>query len=214
MQDEIVRKLGDELGRLLLRESQVLYIMAEIRKFIEREKDEGRAEYALLEFFCNWALHIRVDRPHNAANIRLFLQAFDFKDGMSLEEYLASKFFQDIMHLKVLKQQLQRFLRDRGLQSGLVDDHNWWSSFIYLYASIVSEVSMEYTKGDLLPDEVQELKLFRMEQKSTPQKMVRWHIKLKNGKEYNGSTLYGEYRNAANHIVRLPDFFYAEGFQV
>ncbi len=61
---------------------------------------------------------------------------------------------------------------------------------------------------------LRELKLFRMEQKATPQKMVRWHIKLKNGKEYNGSTLFGEYRNAANHIVRLPDFFHAEGFQV
>jgi hypothetical protein len=214
MQDEIVCKLRDELGRPLLRESQVLYIMAEIRKYIEREKDERRWEYPLLEFFCNWALHIRVDRQHNAANIRLFLQAFDFKDGMPLEEYLASRFFQDIMHLKVLKEQLQRFLKERDLSYGLVDDHNWWSSFIYLYTSIVSEVSMEYTKGDLLPDEVSELKLFRMEQKGTPQKMVRWHIKLKNGKEYNHSTLYGELRNAANQIVRMPDFYCAEGFQV
>src|SRR5579864_2737112 len=112
MRDEIVRKLEDELGRPLLRESQILYIMAEIRKFIEREKDDGRTEHPVLEFFCNWALHIRVDRPHNAANIRLFLRAFDFKDGMSLEEYLGSKFFQDIMHLTVLKEELQRFLKE------------------------------------------------------------------------------------------------------
>jgi hypothetical protein len=214
MQDEIVRKLRDELGRPLLRESQVLYIMAETRKFIEREKDEGRKDYPLLEFFCNWVLHIKVDRPHNAVNIRLFLQVFDFKDGMSLEAYLASNFFQDIMHLKVLKSELRRFLEERGLQRELVDEHNWWSSFIYLYTSIVSEVPLEYTKGDLLPDEVQELTLFRMGQKATPQKLTRWHIKLRNGKDYSGSTLYGEYRDAANHVVGLPNFFLIEGFQI
>jgi hypothetical protein len=198
----------------LLRESQVLYMVAEIRKFIEREKDEGRKDYPLLECFCNWALHIRVDWPHNAANIRVFLQAFDFKDGMSLEAYLASKFFQDIMQLNVLREELKRFLRDRDLQYNLVDGLNWWASFIYLYTSIVSEVGMEYTKGDLLPEEVQELKLYRMEQRATPQKMVRWNIKLKNGKEYNGSTLYGEYRNSANHIYRMPEFFLIDGFQI
>jgi hypothetical protein len=66
------------------------------------------------------ALHIRVDRPRNAANIRVFLRAFDIKDGMSLEEYLASRFFQDIMHLKVLREELQRFLKERGLQTRLV----------------------------------------------------------------------------------------------
>jgi hypothetical protein len=188
--------------------------MAEIRKFIEREKDEGRKEYPLLEFFSNWALHIKVDRPHNAANIRLFLQVFDFKDGMSLEAFLASNFFQDIMHLRVLRSELRRFLEEHGLQKELVDEHNWWSSFIYLYTSIVSEVLLEYTKGDLLPEEVQELTLFRMGQRATPQKMVRWHIKLKNGKEYNGSTLYGEHRNATNHIVSPPDFFRIKGFQI
>src|ERR1700681_3715703 len=96
-QHAILDKLQNELTRPLLRESQVLYIMAEIRKYLEHEKGNDIEEFPELEFFCNWALHIKINRGSNAPHIRAFLKPFDMTPGMSIDAYLDSDFYQTIM---------------------------------------------------------------------------------------------------------------------
>jgi hypothetical protein len=202
-QHSIIDKLRGELELPLKRESQALYLMAEVRKYIEHEKSIHETYdvttrkklafhyYPELEFFCNWALHIKIDRPHNADNIKTFLRAFDMKPGMGIEAYLASNFFQEIMHLAILRSELHRFLVEHSLPEIIVTEHKSWSAFIYLYTSIVSEVPLEYSKGDLLPEEVQKVELARLGRlPSTPEGMTRWTITLKNEKSFSSSTLY------------------------
>ena len=96
-QHSIIEKLHNELKLPLKRESQVLYLMAEIRKYLEHEKENGTNDFPELEFFCNWALHTKIDRRNNAPNIRAFLKPFDMTPGMSLEDYLSSGFHQTIL---------------------------------------------------------------------------------------------------------------------
>lgn len=56
----IIDKLDHELKHLpIRRESQVVYLLAEIRKVIEHEREHSPGCYEVLELFCNWALHIR-----------------------------------------------------------------------------------------------------------------------------------------------------------
>jgi hypothetical protein len=65
-QDSIIQKLREELLLPLRRESQVVYVMAEIRKYLDHRKTDQQADWRVLSFFCNWALHIKI-----IASIRL-----------------------------------------------------------------------------------------------------------------------------------------------
>lgn len=211
--DSIFEKLRNELARPIRRESQVLYIFAEVRKLIEHEQERDEHAYEVLEFFCNWALHITISRKSSADKIRLFLQAFDMKEGMELSEWYGTEFFQRIMHLGILKKELGDFLHERNLPCDIVHDFRRWSGFIYLYTAVVAEVPLRYAKDDLGPTEVEELTIQHQPTGTGPQKIVRWFVRLKNGEKFNGGTLYGQYRDNENRFVGMPDFW-DEEFQI
>jgi hypothetical protein len=205
--DNIILKLRDELARPIKRESQVLYLMAEIRKVVEHEQESDEPAFEILEFFCNWALHVTIARKSSAEKIRLFLKAFDMKEGMELAEWYKSEFFQSIMHLEVLRRELERFLHEHGLPCDIVHNYQMWSGFIYLYTAIVAEVPLKYAKDDLTPTEVEELTIQHQHNPPGPQKLARWFVRLKNGKEFNGGTLYGQHRDKNNQLTGMPDFW-------
>lgn len=59
-QVEIVEKLNIFLKKHLpfTEECQVLYLLVEIRKILDRENDKG---YPILRFYCNWSVHTNKD---------------------------------------------------------------------------------------------------------------------------------------------------------
>ena len=202
----IIDKLQEELTRPIRRQSQVLYIFAEIRKVIEHEQEHDEHAYEVLEFFCNWALHITISRRSSAEKIRLFVRAFDMKEGMELSEWYKTEFFQHIMHLSALKNELEAFFHDHHLPCEVVHDFRKWSGFIYLYTAIVAEVPLRYAKDDLASTEVEELTIQHQLTQPGPLKMARWFVTLKNGQQFNGGTLYGQYRDEENRFIAFPDF--------
>jgi hypothetical protein len=212
----IVEKLDTELRDFpIRRKSQVVYLLAEIRKVIEHERELDPNCYEVLELFCNWALHITISRKSNADRIRLFLKAFDMKDGMEVIDHLRSAFFNEIMQLEAFRRDLEVFLQTHQLPFDIVNCFRTWSAFIYLYTSVVSEVPLKYAKGNLLPDEVEELVITHMpRQPPSPQRMVRWTMKLRSGQKRFAMTLYGVYRDANQMVIAPPDFFLDDGFQV
>jgi hypothetical protein len=60
MTPDIIRKLTAELDQGITTEVQVVYLLAGIRKIIERDNVGDR--YSDLKFHCDWALHSRMDR--------------------------------------------------------------------------------------------------------------------------------------------------------
>src|ERR1035437_9548009 len=205
--DIIALKLRDELARPIKRQSEALYLMAEIRKIIDHEQEVDEHAFEILEFFCDWALHITISRRSSADKIRLFLRAFDMREGMELAEWYRTEFFQNIMHLEVLRRELERFFHEHNLPCDIVHDFRMWSGFIYLYTAIVAEVPLKYSKNDLSPTEVEELTIQHQPTGTSPQKMARWFVTLKNGQQFNGGTLYGQYRDKENRFVAMPDFW-------
>ena len=212
----IVDKLDQELRTFpIRRESQVVYLLAEIRKVIDHERETDPECYEILELFCNWALHISISRKSNADRIRLFLKSFDMRDGMEVVEHLNSAFYNQIMHTEAFRRELEKFLDDHQLPCDIVRCYRIWSGFIYLYTSVVAEVPLKYSKGDLLPEEVEELVLAHMPRTPpTPDRMVRWTVKLKSGRERVAMIRYGVYRDGNKMVTRMPDFYLEEGFQV
>jgi hypothetical protein len=214
--NSIIEKLGRELsGEFpIRRESQVVYVMAEIRKVIEHEREYDGHCYEVLELFCHWVLHIAVDRRTNADRIRLFLRAFDLRDGMEIGDFLKSGFYNNIMQLEAFRGALDQFLVDHGLPADTVHSFRSWSGFVYLYTSVVAEVPLRYSKADLLPDEIEELIIRHVRDPQSEINMVNWVMKLKDGQERSAMTRYGVYRNSKKHVTALPDFHLVPGFQL
>jgi hypothetical protein len=205
-QDSIIQKLRDELILPLRRESQVVYLMAEIRKYLDHQNTDEQLDWRVLSFFCNWALHIKIDRRHQADNIRAFLAAFDLKMGFSLKEYLQGDFYNEIMHLRVLREELKRFFTVHGLPSSLTDNQTAWRRFMYYYTSVVAESPLEYSKGDLLPEDVHSLTVLHLEHKTFGINLVQWNIKLRSGAPYFGSVPYGVERDDNKNFIGFTPF--------
>ena len=70
MEPEVIRKLRDALTKEPT-EAQTALTLSLIRKLIEHRKSPAQLGY--LQFFCDWAFHVRVDR----AGARQVLHHFD-----------------------------------------------------------------------------------------------------------------------------------------
>src|SRR5258708_12524695 len=94
------------------------------------------------------------------------------KDGMSLEEWFQTEFFNRMMQLAVLRTELERFLTHHGLPTEPLQEHRYWSAFTYLYTSIFAEVPLQYTRGDFLPEEVETVTITPLPQEPPPQIII------------------------------------------
>src|SRR5580700_4380066 len=135
-QSSILAKLERELSKPIRSERQVVYILAEIRKYIEHEGSSGNAHLKRLNFFCNWALH--TDIYKDPVNIREILERFDIADGVSQEYYEISRFNCELGGWGVFREALSTFLVPK-LPSDVVRDDAEWERFLFLYLLTVSE---------------------------------------------------------------------------
>jgi hypothetical protein len=190
MLNNILHKIGPYLGRPFQSEGEIVYVMAEIRKVLEHHKESGLPTFAVLNLFCNWALHTAIFK--DPVNIKIYLSAYDAKPGMTEEDYLKSKVFKDILNLTILRAELSKFLSLHNLPTETTDNSEMWSNFVHLYTGVVSEVPMRYIKNDLLPDDVEELTLHRIDYGEGLQPFAKWFIKLKNGQTVTEDILYRE----------------------
>jgi hypothetical protein len=83
MTKDIIAKLRAELEAGITTEVQAVYLLAGIRKLIER--DEAEDDYPALKFHCDWALHARLDRRSARVMLKLFDDAHvDLRNNVGL----------------------------------------------------------------------------------------------------------------------------------
>jgi hypothetical protein len=142
MEDAIKKKLRRELSRKsALTEKAVVYILAEIRKLLER-RDEKEKYYAL-NFHCSWALHTTMDRgPGTVRILERFDQAFQLLQDKDLHELpgTLSKELEATVGMKKFRASLKSFLIDHGLPTRIVDEH--WTQFLRQYAAVIEDCAL------------------------------------------------------------------------
>jgi hypothetical protein len=85
MVDEIVTKLRRQLlSKAHLTEVRVVYILSEIRKLLERTKQQNG--YFALSFHCSWALHTKMDRGGADRILRRFDAVYEPLKGKNIED--------------------------------------------------------------------------------------------------------------------------------
>lgn len=141
MENAILAKLGPKLAEPPRNEADVVYILVEIRKYLDHTDPKGD-QYPVLRTYCDWTVHITLDRK-GAKNL---LQALD--DALAAreakrDEALRAAF--DKFSLTEFLNELRRFLGSKGLPTTLVEDRVWWGEFLKHYVAVVSDCPFVYT---------------------------------------------------------------------
>jgi hypothetical protein len=135
VRNDIIEKLKKLLSEGIRRESDVVYLLVEIRKLLDRN------EYAdpLLRLFCNWVAHIEISGARSGSS--LILKEFD-------PEYPnAGEILRGPAHYSFysFREHLGNCLLHFGLPTQLVEKNIDWVRFTVLYTLVVGECPILYT---------------------------------------------------------------------
>ncbi len=143
MTADILKKLEAELANGLNTEVQVVYLLAAIRKLIERDKLGD--QYPQLKFHCDWALHSRLDRGAAQAIIKQFDDAhLHLRGNLALRDLpsvLRSELGQ-ISKMTFFENELSQFLEAYFLPPLTLHRPDGWPHFLHLYIQVIEDIPL------------------------------------------------------------------------
>lgn len=149
MQSAILTKLEDELNQSIDSERQTLYILAEVRKYIEEYEKHNSAQYENLYFFCNWVLHVRMDLPRSQKYLQKLENNLGSLDKMNVKD-IAKTFYRkngSFYLFEDLRRELKLFINNHSLPSELVEKDSSWYKFIFHLVNILMDCALVNKKG-------------------------------------------------------------------
>jgi len=139
MKQELLRKLEELLEGPLTRECEVAYIMLEIRKMLDHV---GQA-YGTLRFYCDWAMHVVMDREGARILVSIVDEELAKPKGEQWEWDPEMK-AHSVFLFSRLSDDLRRFLSDFSLPAQVVNEPFEWVNFLNLYTRIVSDCPLTH----------------------------------------------------------------------
>lgn len=185
---DIIGKLTSEIEKGVASEIQVVYLMAGVRKLMER--DGVQQQYPDLKFHCDWTLHSKLEgsaaktvlRKFDAAHVLLRdkqIELHDLPVDLRVEIDRISK-------MRSFEEELFRFLEAYGLPTLEKKRPDGWTRFLHLYARVIEDIPLVVTDaGANGPQHISHVVVHLDE---APQKVggevlfkVTWTIHDKNG---------------------------------
>jgi len=155
---DLLSKLTGTISNPIRTECQVVYLMVELRKLMDRREEERRngmsegdrrnlrREFPVLKLFCDWAVHINIEWNREAEPL---LREFDGAvESAKAGNGIPFSFLQ-FLSLSHFRDEFARFLHVNGLPSRLVEDGDAWDLFLNLYSAVVSDCPITYTKAQI-----------------------------------------------------------------
>lgn len=184
MKDELIRKIGDSLKAGINTEKDLVYLLVEIRKLMDRDEFKD----PILRCFCNWIVHTDLAIPSKGTNalLREFDESFDpsKKPNLSTEAGIRQWLCPPHGSFKWFRKHLQNFLKRYSLPTDLTVSEKRWGKFGNLYASIVSEcpitIDPELVTPDVTLNYVEHIELSAPSEGQGPLTFLVWKVKLKN----------------------------------
>jgi hypothetical protein len=134
MEDQIIQKIRAEIDRGIASECQVVYLLVEIRKLMDRDKVKA-ATYDSLRLYSDWAVHVHLYGP-GAQDIVKRADAHYPKliNGTATEQEKAA--FEKLFSLEAFREEMNHFLRDHVERSFSNED---WDRFLSAYLHVVED---------------------------------------------------------------------------
>jgi hypothetical protein len=138
MKDQLVEKLRAAVSEKVASECQVVYILAESRKLLDKYPPDP-VPFAL-KMYCHWALHVDLTNPGTTGP---FLERVDrfvesvLAGSVNIDE--EGRMFQEIAHWDTFRQQFRQFLSGYGLPTTICDEGQAWHDFLRTYARVIED---------------------------------------------------------------------------
>jgi len=154
---DIIKKLTREIENGVTTEPQVVYLLAGIRKLMER--DDIQEDYRNLTFHCNWALHSKL----SGQTAQHILRKFDAAHALLRDNQIElhdlprdlHKEISTISTMRSFEKELSEVLAEYGLPKLNVKRSDGWASFLNLYAKVVEDIPL--VVQDTFPDAAQHI---------------------------------------------------------
>jgi hypothetical protein len=141
VKDQLIQKLGAAVAEKIATESQVVYIVAESRKLLEKYPPDPIP--FTLKMYLHWALHVDLT---NAGTTETFLQRIDkFVESVlagSVDIIEEHRMFREFAFWNTFRQQLREFFDAYGLPNVLCNEDERWRGFLRLYARVIEDGSL------------------------------------------------------------------------
>lgn len=149
MKDEIIEKIERIIIRIIsargrslsfpLTESEVQHFFVLVRKLIEKVSKSDKNQYALINFYCDWTVHSKIDRSKEGAKILTQIHEIIFehlkkKDNSTLASELTSALSFDLARV-----QLNKLISRFGGKNDIVEPSFWNKEILPILAEIISK---------------------------------------------------------------------------
>jgi hypothetical protein len=134
MKDQIIEKIQRTLAAQITSEAQVVYLLVEIRKLMDRDK-RAASGFATLRLYCNWVAHIELDRGQAGEIVRMADALYQKLLEGKLDPKEKAEFRQLFM-LTTFRAELARFLETYGLRP-LADGK--WNVFLGYFLKVIED---------------------------------------------------------------------------
>lgn len=181
MRNSIIEKLNKHLTRGIDRESDVVYLLIEIGKFLEQEQDSN---YKLLKFYRNWIAHSQINKVEPIDEFSYHLEKLidDIVTKQTLDVFeTASEEISKFIDFKKLFTELGKFMHINGLPISFIKNTGNRIKFSKLLISILSDVPLIFS-----PEKFKHLRTFAFKKISIrsniKKSLATWYIKSANYK--------------------------------
>jgi hypothetical protein len=151
MRDSIMEKLKSSFGQAPASEAAVAYTLIEVRKCLERMGN--RSGFKILTFFCDWVVHVQLDRSGGAKDALSVLDSrlgdLKFGSGDGGYDFEVHRF----LIFDGLLEELDRFCVETKLPARWTRDPTLWYGFVRYYGEIVRDCPLVVNRrpADSLP---------------------------------------------------------------
>jgi hypothetical protein len=140
----IIRKLTKELEDGITSEVQVVYLLAGIRKLMER--DGIKSQYPYLTFHCDWVLHSELQGKTAQDILRKFDAAHPLLRDHNVELHdlpgdLRTE-IDTISKMSSFEKELSSVLTKYGLPPLTATRQDGWPLFLHFYANVIEDIPL------------------------------------------------------------------------
>jgi len=121
-------------------EAAVVYFLVEVRKLLEH--DETKESFAVLNFYCNWVVHTKLETSAIAERIIRLMD--DVLAYMVSENDTPASIDELTAHLdqSSLRKELGAFLSQVGLPTTVCDSQAYWNNFQRLLGAVIQDAPL------------------------------------------------------------------------
>lgn len=149
MKSSILEKISRELSKVIDTEPKALYLLAEIRKYLEGCNRKEKDKYPNLYFYCDWVLHVEMDRTPAKKILNRFKSIFSGVNDLKEISKIFIKQERNFYSFVDLKEELRSFLEINSLSTELLKNGRKWFKFKKLLVEILMDCPLVNKGGSV-----------------------------------------------------------------